>query len=113
MTNEEIITGYMRKCYSDEKLAALLAHTEDGKLVYVSCCCFAGFPDARHAYQADALSAGSHGPFYFQIDPSRDVVSLAFHDLGANNETRREALLPLIKLEIARRESLPSEAPEE
>ncbi|MCI0526562.1 MAG: hypothetical protein L0Y56_03795, partial [Nitrospira sp.] len=43
------LRAYMQQHYSDEKLAALLAHARDGKLAYHSCCCFIGIATADHA----------------------------------------------------------------
>ena len=49
MTNEQIITSFMQKHYTDERLSWLLAHTEDGLLSYNSCSCFIGIAVATGA----------------------------------------------------------------
>lgn len=41
--------------YNDEKLAALLAHAQSGKLSYSSCCCFVGSATSDHALQSRQL----------------------------------------------------------
>jgi hypothetical protein len=108
------IEQFLQTAYTDEKLAALLAHAEDGKLAYESCCCLAGFPDARHAYQGslceEEADVSTHGPFYWNIDNARDGISLAFQRLGIDDAARRAKLIPLIKAEIARRDSLKTPA---
>lgn len=43
------IREFMQKHYTDERLAQLLAHAQDGKLSYWSCCCFIGIPTAVHS----------------------------------------------------------------
>lgn len=47
------IRAFMRNHYTDERLAMLLAHARDGKLAYVTCCCFVGIPTADHALRTD------------------------------------------------------------
>jgi hypothetical protein len=51
MTYTQQCKGPMRlwlKKYSDERLAALLAHAQSGRLHFQSCCCFIGSINATH-----------------------------------------------------------------
>jgi hypothetical protein len=50
----EAIKNFMQDHYTDERLAELLAHAQDGKLAFMSCCCFIGIPIADHALQGDS-----------------------------------------------------------
>jgi len=130
MTNEEILTGFMQTHYSDEKLAALLAHAEDGKLSFHSCCCFVGIPTANHALRGslvnEELGDTSH---YNELveSPDRAAVEIAYYSLaaGAWNDPERDAyfaerrdterrakLIPLIKAEMNRRAELRAQVEE-
>lgn len=116
MSKEERITGFLRKQYTDEKLAALLAHAQDGKLAYYSCCCFAGVATAHHALRGEmpadgSISAGSKSGH--EDNDSWMAMSNAFCELGMDDEARRAKLIPLIKAEMARREALRPESPEQ
>lgn len=132
-SNEQILTEYMQKHYSDEKLAALLAHAEDGKLSYFSCCCFIGVATADHALRG-------YGEYMTMEDPVGEDhydrayeflealdVEEAFGDLAVDRDEedeedadadkkrdaeRRARLIPLIHAEIKRRDDLKSESPQ-
>lgn len=114
MTNEEICTQFMREHYTDEKLAALLAHAEDGKLGFVSCCCLVGALTADHPLQtADPGSlCPTNGNHLTKAQAEYPLVERAFRDLGypmqgGDSEiTRRAKIIPLIQAEIARRDAL-------
>jgi hypothetical protein len=105
------IEQFLREQYSDEKLAALLAHAEDGKLSFGSCCCFIGVATANHALQGSnfrevwATPAISHLSLARRL-PYGSEAEDEFGDLGRDNQERREAIIPLIRAEIARRDSL-------
>lgn len=111
-TNEQIISGFLRTEYTDEKLAALLAHSEDGRLAFFSCCCFAGLPSATHALRGVALAefeilrgmAEGHDKDLDEALPWFQM-SNAFCGLGIDDEVRRAKLIPLIKAEMDRREA--------
>ena len=111
MTNEEIISGFLQTAYTDERLAMLLAHAEDGKLSFFSCCCVAGIPTAEHALRGRTDDWSEHGKTYGDI-PGGDVVSKAFNNLATSfafdrwDAERRSALIPLIHAEMQRREFL-------
>src|SRR6202021_4042065 len=55
------IRAFMQNHYTDERLAQLLAHAQDGKLNYVSCCCFIGVVTADHAVQEGFPAIGNIG----------------------------------------------------
>lgn len=108
-TNEQVISEFMQRHYSDERLAWLLAHTEDGLLSYNSCCCFIGIA----VVSDEALCGAFCGCFPSPLAPvsrarlllgGRDAED-AFRMLGAGDEKRRAKLIPLIRSEMARRES--------
>lgn len=116
MTNEAIISEFLRTAYDDEKLAALLAHAEDGKLSHFSCCCLAGIPSANHALRGRyldrryAATTWEHGA-YHPATPEKIAVSMAFNNLASGvyeteerDATRRAKLIPLIHAEMERRE---------
>jgi hypothetical protein len=106
----ENIVKFLQTAYSDEKLAALLAHAQDGKLAFCSCCCFIGVADSIHALQGHGLRAD-----VFENHPQRKAfrstivgkaAEFEFHGIGQNDAERRERLIPLILAEMERRELL-------
>lgn len=124
MTNEQIITNFLRTEYSDSDLAAALAHAQDGKLSYYSCCCLRGIPSANHALRGvintgeqfgPATEHASHDPALFDLVRSDRYMEAdeAYLQLGspidddwqAADARRRARLIPLIEAEISRRES--------
>lgn len=105
--------------YSDERLAWLLAHARDGKLVYTSCCCFIGVATADHELQSLSVmevysrDSGSTGhlskatrlPHALQAEHA--FRALAYTDAGQfinRDGVRRRRLIPMIKAEMRRRE---------
>lgn len=108
----ETIERFLQTEYTDEKLAALLAHAEDGKLSFFSCCCFAGIPSATHTLQGErmhliyaGLNQGHH-----EVDGNLfSKMSSAYSALAVSDEESRAKLIPLIRAEIARRDSLKQE----
>lgn len=115
MSTENIVK-FLQTAYSDEKLAALLAHAQDGKLAYNSCCCFIGVPNAIHALQPERYSMDYFGgldghleerlPSHFHNDPLMNAAEMEFGTLGFTDELRRERIMPLILAEMERRELL-------
>jgi hypothetical protein len=114
------IVKFLQTTYTDEDLAALLAHAqpEPGedparKLSFFSCCCFIGVPSAPHALrgyvpefaQGRVLPAGSthHQSVRLSSGLAADAEE-EFFFLGSTDAERRERLVPLIEAEIARRE---------
>lgn len=101
------------KCYTDEQLAALRAHCEDGKLVYRSCCCLTGAKTATHALRGsyeDQWNGGIGYDYSHYTEASRLSGAIEaereFEALGGNDsdEERRQIVLPLILAEQQRRE---------
>lgn len=118
MSNEEIIANFLKPPgegggYTDERLTMLLAHTQDGKLSFWSCCCFAGIPSAVHALRGkmetitqsfrDGHSSGGAS------DPLWVAMSGEFCGLAREDAERRAKLIPLILAEMKRREALKPE----
>jgi hypothetical protein len=104
MGNERVISEFMQNHYTDEKLAALLAHAEDGKLVHASCCCVLGIPTADHALRGKTQWEQPH---YFEaVDRFGTAVGCAYNALAKSDAERRAKLIPLIKSEMSRREAL-------
>lgn len=120
---EEIISDFLRTSYSDEQLAALLAHAEDGKLAFDSCCCLIGIPTADHALQGrtsafeNYLDGHYHLAKYGVADADKTkhmepllgiaLVENAFLKLAplhTDDDIRNAKLIPLIRAEIERRE---------
>src|SRR5262249_1349166 len=89
------------------QLAALLAHTEDGRLSYNTCCCFIGIPTADHAlkeaFESDTLPYEECHIFRARQLPYAEAAEREFCDLGASDHERREALLPVILEEMTQR----------
>lgn len=106
MTTTQIIINYLREAYSNEKLLALLEHTESGKLAFFSCCCFEGIPSALHPLRGQNISEHTA---HWNRPKFNSKVSDAFNRLSKQDREdladaeRRAALLPLIKAEIKRR----------
>lgn len=105
------IIGFLQTEFTDERLAALLAHAEDGKLAFWSCCCFAGVPTAMHALRGEDHGYETNGGFAEHwAHPNwnlerRCKMSNAFAMLAFTDEDRRAELVPLIRAEMARREA--------
>lgn len=111
MSTENIVK-FLQTAYSDERLAELLAHCQDGKLAFRSCCCFIGISTADHAlaganedyYSIQHYMSARSLPFAKQAE--EEVCYLA--DMRSNdserNAQRRAKLIPLILAEIERRD---------
>ena len=91
--NEQIIANFLKRpdeggAYTDEKLAALLAPAEDGKLSYVSCCCLIGVPTAGHALRGVVPHvAGEPHLVRAQLHPCASEVERAYRDLASKAGT--------------------------
>jgi hypothetical protein len=112
--------------FSDERLAALLAHAQDAKLAFYSCCCLVGSATADHALQPRRKYWGEREqrePHYVRALelPGSDEAEWAFgHGLLAGarvwNEAARDALrrrriIPILKAELRRRQHIRGLAP--
>ncbi len=107
--------------FSDERLAALLAHAQDGKLAFYSCCCLIGSATADHALRPRTVfwrnSAGKeeHYLHAHELAGSEDAEKAYGSGLLAGSvawsESKRDAirrarLIPILKVELRRRERL-------
>lgn len=102
------IRSFLRQHYSDERLAALLAHAEDGKLSFHSCCCFIGIATAKHPLQSYI------GPYDLPTDTvhlvfarklvGADEAEGEFRRLAPNDDGRQALIIPIIHDEMLRRE---------
>jgi hypothetical protein len=117
------IRAFLQNHYSDEKLAALLAHAEDGKLAYHSCCCFVGVSNANHSLRThgEGVQMSINGEHSFVESahclearslPSAELAEDEFYDSGKTDAERRAKLIPLIHEEMERRERLRAEGTE-
>ncbi len=116
------IVKFLQTAYTDESLAALLAHaqTEPGedparKLSFFSCCCFIGVSNAPHALRgyvpefAQGRVLPAESTHHQSVRLSSKLAADAeeeFFFLGNTDAERRERLVPLIEDEIARREQM-------
>jgi hypothetical protein len=103
---KQALRAFMQMHYTDEKLAALLAHARDGKLMYWSCCCFIGLHNAPHAYASSMLSGESqHFSIAYSLKGGEEA-NTAYAQLSKNDSDteRRRILIPIIRAEMWRRE---------
>lgn len=100
---------FMAEYYSDEQLAALLAHTQDGILSHSSCCCFIGIPTATHSLKPARTSFNSYGAYWEGGNTHHVKARLLMYGVEAEEEfgklgecdaERREKLKPLILAEM-------------
>ena len=109
------IRRFMQEQYSDERLAMLLAHAQEGKLAFYSCCCFAGIPSAIHSLRGreDRDFAGHAALDFLASDAYATLAMAGNKPIVWNGEIddakRRRILIPMIRAEQLRRERLASE----
>jgi hypothetical protein len=102
--------------YTTEGLTAYLAHAQDGKVFYSSCCCFVGGATADHALQGRCDTNDYRHYQAAKNLPGADRAEAAFFDLGRPHykypigtdglkadAQRRRVLIPMIKAELRRR----------
>lgn len=114
MTNikdlKKSIRAFMQAHYTDERLTQLLAHAQDGKLSFMSCCCFIGIvsaPDA--AFESGRPARGTLHVGHTMIARRLDGAigaEWAFARLGNIDAVRRRVLIPMIRAEMKRREHM-------
>lgn len=107
MPNEEIISSFLQTAYTDAQLAALLAHAQDGKFSYMSCCCFIGITTADHALRGEMGSVtASMEPHYEKAHdiPNAEKAEDAFILIGAADDP--SLIIPFVLAELDRRASL-------
>lgn len=112
------IRAFMRAHYTDERLAQLLAHAQDGKLDFYSCCCFIGIATATHAIRArldretDFDNPEAQHLFVARELPGADQAEDAFRKLcgglygDREPDKGRRVLIPIIRAEMKRRSAL-------
>lgn len=112
MTEQQIrkqaIRSFMQNHYTDERLCQLLAHARDGKLNYVSCCCFIGVHNAPHSLQ-DRFTFGSSKHFLDAYSLPGGLEANNAYDLlthKKDDSQRQRILIPMIRAEMKRREVL-------
>jgi hypothetical protein len=113
--NTANIVQFLQTAYTDENLAALLAHAQDDKLSFCSCCCLIGVTNAPHALRgyvaefAQGRVLPAESTHHQAVRVSSELAAIAEADfayLGSSDEERRERLIPLVEAEIARREQI-------
>jgi hypothetical protein len=106
--------------YTTERLTAYLAHAQDGKVFFSSCCCFIGGATADHALRGRCdTNDYSHYQAAKSL-PGADRAEAAFFGLGRphykdpvgtdglkDEAQRRRVLIPMIKAELSRRAKQP------
>lgn len=109
------LRNYLKR-YPANRLAALLAHAQEGKLSYSSCCCFIGVETADHALMAvDEYGDGtSFHYFHAKRLPGAQEAEVAFRRLAMvggcydtdcrDDGLRRRRIVPLIRAEFRRRD---------
>lgn len=113
----DAIVNFMRENYSDERLSWLLAHAEDGKLAYRSCCCFIGIVTADHElatyrpgpWTEEHLKAARWLPHAIDAEYEFSRLGDKFMEVDKQDAARRATIIPLIEAEIARRDALKRE----
>lgn len=104
------IRAFMQAHYTDERLAQLLAHCQDGKFAFNSCCCFVAIPTADHALQGEGDWHHQHYADAHRLSGASEAESAVFHlvdHLGIHlNRDFRRILIPIIRAEIKRRDAL-------
>jgi len=104
----------------DSWLAALLAHAQDGKLGFYSCCCLIGSRTASHALRP-AYAAGVAFVREYQNNPEfarfldhlcrarmlegAGEAERAFGSLGKDDAERRCRLIPMVRAELRLRDN--------
>lgn len=105
---KQVLRTFMRDNYTDERLAMLLAHAQDGKLLYKSCCCFIGASNANHALSDESGYGAQHYRDARKL-PEAKVAEAAYNELRSASpsedwdKVRRRILIPMIRAEMKRR----------
>jgi hypothetical protein len=122
VTAQQERKGHIRaffKHYTDERLAQLLAHAQDGKLAYDSCCCFIGVATVDHALKPKTTGTGLGltARHYLRAKTLDGAVLAeeAYRSLPIEtclwtakdyDDVRRRILIPMVRAEIRRRDKL-------
>jgi hypothetical protein len=105
--SKQAIRNFMQLHYTDERLAQLLAHAQEGKLSFMSCCCFIAIPTANHALRQRGETGGHL--LIARTLPGAIEAELAFMSLGQDTR-RRRILIPMVRAEMRRRERVTLES---
>jgi hypothetical protein len=112
---------FIRRHYSDDMLADLLAHAREGLLVYDTCCCVVGFVNAPHSYRSSVPEGEVIDARFFQAEELEGGMAAAdaFCMLGAplesgnwracrsvNGDLRRRRIISIIRAEMRRRDAV-------
>lgn len=131
-SSKGVIRDFLKE-FPQGRLLGLLAHAQDGKLAYFSCCCLAGSINADHPLQGQW--APKYGPIRSKFMPgtyraenlldthyrmAAHTVDVAYANLGIppdcgrnfrlrgrskeDDARRRARIIPMIKSELRRRE---------
>jgi len=112
------IRAFMQAHYTDERLAQLLAHAQDGKLGFISCCCFVGIATADHALRGGDESIGEHYGDAMEFVGAQEAEDSYNHlyriggrglnwaETAERNSLRRRVLIAMIRTEMKRRAAL-------
>jgi len=112
------IRTFLQIAYTDERLAALLAHAQQGKLAFDSCCCLLGCSNAPHSLLGKSERASSpNGGLLHHWEVRRlagyppscansHPAEIAFSKLPGTFDQRHHILIPVVKAEMRRRDRL-------
>lgn len=112
---KQILRQFMRDHYSDERLAMLLAHAQEGKLSFDCCCCFIGSMNSPHPLRTQEENRVGDGSFshYLEAKALRLGIDaeVSYQKPCAKQDTksaedaiRRRILIPIIRAEMRRRD---------
>jgi hypothetical protein len=114
--DKQPVRDFLRNYYTDARLAELLAHLQDGKFNYSSCCCFIGCATSDHELQTiDRMNMSFHGTWGDHLNEARrlsgaDSAECAVLCMGngddkpRGNARRSRILIPMVRAEMKRRE---------
>jgi hypothetical protein len=115
---KQAIRSFMREHYTDERLAMLLAHAQEGRLSYLSCCCFIGTTTARHPLRdGRSMILGTRLRSRFDVVRPKHYneaqklsgayeAETAFLEIAYSDVARRRILIPMVRAEMRRRDRL-------
>jgi len=129
--HKQHIRAFMQAHYTDERLAQLLAHAQDGKLAFDSCCCFIGATTAQHSLQPSRQTTG-YQEGWVSVDGQSEIhtalarvsemavkaetafchLTTELNDDSRGDSVRRRILIPMIRAEMRRRERARGVQPE-
>lgn len=93
--------------YSDERLAALQAHAQSGRLSYFCCCCFVGSLTATHPLTTDGNLRANYGYEHLaeaRRRPGAEAAEASFALIATNDPARCRIVAAMCKAEFKRRD---------